>query len=293
MGQDRDADQKFQYEKLTWPEIQEKTHEGYMIIVPIGSTEDHGHHLPLDVDQLIVTQICQAAAKERDDSLLFPTINQGYLPHHADMPGGITIGWKTFVDHIIDIGVSLGHHGFSRILMVNGHGSNHHLVEQAARQITLQYSDVYCAMLSWWDIYEVQQVANEILAAGPEGSGHAGEMETSLYLYLSPQDVSMDKVTKSEDFGYKHFFNASLLKKHISDNSTPVSLVPMYTELYPTGVNGDPSSATADKGQQLFEAAVGGLNSILDEFQSLSTKSIDPKHHHDASYDVFNPFRPR
>jgi len=86
-----------------------------------------------------------------------------------DFPGGITIDWRTFVDYVIDVCVSLAHHGFERILLVNGHGSNHHLLELASRQVMLQYPDIHCAMLSWWEIDEVRETASAVREAGPQG----------------------------------------------------------------------------------------------------------------------------
>jgi len=144
------------YDELTSPEIDEAAEDGATIVVPVGATEDHGPHLPLDVDRRIVEAVCEPAVAARDDALLFPTIDHGYLPHHMDFPGGITIDWRTFVDYVIDVCVSLAHHGFERILLVNGHGSNHHLLELASRQVMLQYPDIHCAMLSWWEIDEVR-----------------------------------------------------------------------------------------------------------------------------------------
>ena len=160
---------EYRYWKLTWPQVNAAVEAGKTVVIPVGSTEDHGHHLPLDVDQVLPETICETAVRERDDALLFQTIPHGYLPHHMDYPGGITIRWDTFVNYLIDVGVSLCHHGFRRLLFVNGHGSNHHLVEQATRQVNLQYPGARAAMISWWEIEELREAAAELREAGPEG----------------------------------------------------------------------------------------------------------------------------
>ena len=80
-----------------------------------------------------------------EQSLLLPTVTHGYTPHHMDFPGSITIEWKRFVEYLVDIGKSLIHHGFRRILFVNGHGSNVPLVDMAARLLMLEQRDVIAA----------------------------------------------------------------------------------------------------------------------------------------------------
>jgi len=85
------------YERRTRAEVDAAAEADALVLIPVGSTEDHGPHLPLDVDQVIPTAICEAVAETTDDVLRFPPIDQGYLPHHMDFPGGVTIGWETFV----------------------------------------------------------------------------------------------------------------------------------------------------------------------------------------------------
>jgi creatinine amidohydrolase len=200
------SSEKHRYETLTAPEVNDAVDEEKMVVIPVGSTEDHGPHLPLDVDQVLPETICNRTVRNREDALLFPTVTHGFLPHHMPMPGGITIEWKRFVEYLIDIGVSLAHHGFEKILFVNGHGSNHHLVTHAAREIILQYPEVKAANISWWEIHELQETLAEVGDAGPRGSGHAGELETSLYMYIHPDRVDMENEVRgssspeSDDF---------------------------------------------------------------------------------------------
>jgi len=286
-------EREYRYEKLPWPELDWAANDGKMIVIPTAVTEQHGPHLPVDVDQLLTRSICEGAVRDRDDSLLYPTITQGYVPHQMDFPGGVTLGWQTFVNQLIDIGVSLAHHRFSKILFVNGHGSNDHLVQQAARQIMIQYPDTQAAMLSWWDIEEFREVAREIRDTGPSGTAHGGETETSLYLYLDPDRVDMDKATRDIIHPEsEHFWVDDLAGEREPDESTPVKLMEMFSKISETGTRGDPTVASAEKGEQFYEAAVTGLHSILDEFGSLDIVDVDDKHTEgprDPSYDAFKP----
>jgi len=284
---------EYRYQKLTWPEINDAVEDDKMIVIPVGSTEDHGPHLPLDVDQVIPENICEGTVQERTDTLLFQTVSHGYLPHHMDAPGGTTIKWHRFVDYLIDIGVSLVHHGFNRILFVNGHGSNHHLVEQASRQINVQYPNAKCGMLSWWQIEEVGETFRDIADGGSRGSGHAGELETSIYLALYPDRVDMEKAVRDISYPRKDHFYATGLAVDPEDSSTPVTMVEWWSMLSETGIKGDASLATVEKGEQFINAAVRGLHSVLDEFGEYPIRDIDDSHVRTVTDDEYDPFRPR
>lgn len=292
-GADADAE-KYRYKKHTWPEIDRAAADGNVILAPVGSTEDHGHHLPLDVDQVLPTSICEEVAKRRDDAILFPTTPQGYLPHHMDFPGGITLRWDTFVNYFIDVGVSLAHHGFEKILFVNGHGSNHHLIEQASRQVNIQYPNVRCAMISWWEIQELRDVAPTLREGGPGSAGHAGELETSLYLYLDPGSVDAERVREDRYYpDSPNFNNVDLLSDRRDEDHTAVTMMEWWSTISETGVMGDPTDASAETGERIFEAAVDGLDAIVEAFADYPIRDVDDKHHRDVSDDEYDPFRPR
>lgn len=284
----------YRYEHLRWPEIDAAAEDGTMVVIPVAAIEDHGHHLPLDVDREIVETICERTVRDRDDALLFPTLEQGYLPHHMDFPGGITIGWETFVNYVIDVCLSLAHHGFEKILLVNGHGSNDHLLQLVARQVLLQRPDIHCGSLSWWHIEEVREVASELRDAGPQGSAHAGEMETSIYLALHPDRVDMDQAAR--DIGYpesKHFNNLDLAGETRPEDSTPVAMLEWWSTISETGTMGDATVATAEKGEAFLDAAVEGLHSVLEEYRDHPIREIQDRHTREVSDDDYDLFRPR
>ena len=103
-------------------------------VVPVATIEDHGLHLPIDTDVRLCYAACdRAVALIPDKAVLIPPINHGYSPHHMDFPGPITIGWDTFIRYMLDVCKSLVAHGFRRILIVNGHGSNTPFVDIISR----------------------------------------------------------------------------------------------------------------------------------------------------------------
>ena len=138
----------WRYDRLSWPEMKAAIGRDPqpVVAIPIGAVEDHGPHLPIDTDLRIVDEICERVAERAADRVvLLPAIPHGYDPHHMDFPGAITIGWDTFVRYCTDVGRSLAHHGFRRMLFLNGHGSNQNLVETAARLVMVDRPEVLAA----------------------------------------------------------------------------------------------------------------------------------------------------
>jgi creatinine amidohydrolase len=226
-----------------------------VVVIPTATLEDHGHHLPIDTDVRLIETIARGAVQRfnaapgHGAAMLFPTAVHGYTPHHMDFPGTVTLRWNVFVESLLDCGRSLCRHGFDRILILNGHGSNAPLVDLAARLINVEYRDAV-AMAS--TLYLTTPESVETLAAqrssGPGGMSHACELETSLYLALAPERVQMDKAVKEIPEWNENVW---------SDwpGAGPLSYMPNWSGLTTSGVMGDPTVATAEKGRILLERA--------------------------------------
>ena len=115
-----------------------------------------------------------------------------------DFPGSINIHFEHLVQFLVDITKSLAYHGFKKMIIVNGHGSNHNLVDMVARR-TIVETDASCVFCSWWNLLKVNPDFDDQWRESvfPGGCGHAGELETSMLLYLDPDSVRKDKI-KSE-----------------------------------------------------------------------------------------------
>ena len=125
---------KFLYEEMSWPELRDVVKEDRVVVVPVGMLEDHGLHLPVVTDVMITGAVCRRAAEGVPDSVvLMPVQQHGYSPHHMDFSGSITVKGPTLIEYMLDVTRSLVRHGFRRILIVNGHGSNMPWLEAAAR----------------------------------------------------------------------------------------------------------------------------------------------------------------
>ena len=137
------ADTEYRYNRLTWPEMNDAIEMQKLVILPTGSTEQHGHHLPLDTDEFLCETVCLEVGKRAaDKALILPPISYGLNRHHIDYPGTIHIQPETFIAFALNITKSVAYHGFEKILIVNGHGSNGPLIDLIARRTILTWVDL-------------------------------------------------------------------------------------------------------------------------------------------------------
>jgi creatinine amidohydrolase len=216
----------------------------------VATLEDHGPHLPIDTDLRITAEICRRTAEAAPDEIvLLPPIPHGYSPHHMDFPGPITIGWDTFTRYCTDVGSSLARHGFRRILYLNGHGSNQNLVETAARLVGVEHPGVLAAAAFYLSGKEALAAVDGLRESERGGMGHACELETSIYLAIEPAAVDMERAVDERgypagDFAFMDWADG------------PLKLMPWWSSFSATGVQGDATKATAEKGEALLDAAV-------------------------------------
>ncbi len=260
------AQTEYRYEKLTWPEINNAVGLGQVCIVPCGSVEQHGPHLPLDVDIVCPQGIAFGVGRQVPDKVLvLPPVWYGYTGHVMDFPGTINTHYETFIHQVLDITKSLAYHGFKKIILLNGHGSNMPNLDLAARRSNLE-TDAECVVVAWWNLLTVDK---EFLprwrqSKFPGGCAHACELETSLYLYLDGDNVRKDQVKNgtisfNEDnspFNWVDLFGAG--------PATVISWTSGYSE---TGVLGEPELATAEKGKQAYDEAVRQLVRFIHYFK--------------------------
>lgn len=249
---------EYRYEKLTWPEINDAVALGKVCIVPCGSVEQHGPHLPLDVDIVCPQGIAFGAGRALPEKLLvLPPVWYGYTAHVMDFPGTINTHYTTFIDSVLDIAKSLAYHGFKKIVLLNGHGSNMPNLDLAARRANLE-TDAECVLIAWWHLLTVDKafMPRWRQSKFPGGCAHACELETSLYQYLDGDNVRTDLI-KSGDISFNlegSPFN--WVDLFTAGPATVISWTSSYSE---TGVLGEAELASAEKGRQVYEEAVKQL----------------------------------
>ena len=255
---------KYRYGELTWPEVREAAAQRRVAVVPIATIEDHGPHLPIDTDLRLCNAVCEAAvARAADRALLVPSINHGYSPHHMDFPGAITIGAHTLIDYGLDVCKSLAHHGFRTVLIVNGHGSNTPFVDIIARLAVVE-TGMLAAAVNYWAAPGVRAVAEALRESDKVGGmNHACEFETSLYLAIAPELVDMSKAVRELSHRPTENYWTDLIA-----GDGPLAMMEPWSALTQSGVMGDPTKATAEKGRRLLDAAANGIVELIDEMRA-------------------------
>ncbi|MEZ4614966.1 MAG: creatininase family protein [Caldilineaceae bacterium] len=269
---------KYRYAEMTWPECNDAVKAGRIAVLPVATYEDHGYHLPIDVDVVLATEICErAVARIPEEAVLIPAVTHGYSPHHMDFPGTITIRWDTFINYVKDVCLSLAHHGFTRILIVNGHGSNTAPLEMAARLTVVETEGrTLCANVNHWGVRKLREAAKTIRKSSFGGTSHAGEYETALYLALRPELAQMDKAVQ-ESNSLPPSFQTDLLAGKRADGSI-ATVMPFWSTMTESGVRGDATVATAAQGEQFLEAAIEGLIELVRELKSLTLPERQDHH---------------
>ena len=279
------ARQEYRYEKLTWPEINDAVELNKVCIVPCGAVEQHGPHLPLDVDLVCPVGIANGAGRTIPDKVLvLPVVAYGYTGHVMDFPGTINTHHEHFMHQVLDITRSLAYHGFSKIILLNGHGSNWPNLDLVARRTNLE-TDAECLPVCWWNLLTVDK---EFLpswreSAFPGGCAHACELETSLYMYLDGDNVRTDKIKsgtisfneEANPFNWVDLFGAG--------PGTIISWTSSYSE---TGVLGDAEKATPEKGRRAYEEAVKQLVRLASWFKDRPKDARRDRHRRPPSMPI-------
>ena len=256
---------KYRYAEMIWYETKQAAQQGRVAVLPVATHEDHGPHLPVDVDVVLTTEICErAVARIPQEAVLIPPVIHGYSPHHMDFHGTLTITWDTFIKYVKDVCCSLAHHGFERILIVNGHGSNTSPLDLAARLSVLEYDgQILCAAVNHWDLRLVKEVGETLRESDYGGTAHAGEYETSLYLALRPDLVDMSQAVDERSPLPPSFKTDLLAGRH--PQGSGARLVPYWSAQTASGVMGDATKASQEKGEKFLEAAIEGLVELIRE----------------------------
>jgi creatinine amidohydrolase len=262
-----------EFNKLTWPEINEAIEMQKVVILPTGSTEQHGPHLPLDTDIFLAESVCREIAKRAPEKvLILPGIPYGLNLHHIDFPGTIHVEPQNFINFCVDVTKSVAYHGFKRIAVINGHGSNTPLVDLIARRTTLETPSICCA----FGYYTMGQ--KETQATLETGIyAHADEWETSLYLHFARERVQMEKAVKDND---------RVGKTMTSDSTTNVRFNDYWGRWTQTGVHGDPTKATPEKGKKILEIVMKHTMAWLDEFREWPIEKRGDQHRLPVGKDI-------
>ena len=247
------------WNELRAPEIAEAASAGAVVLIPTGAIEQHGAHLPVDTDIVSATAVALAAAARVEEFpvLVAKTISVGFSPECMEHPGTISLRLETFVAVITDVVRSIQTHGFTRLMVVNGHGGNIPAVRAAAWQLTTDGHPL--AVVTYWELIEAEQKRH---LRGPiDHIRHACEFETSMMLHLRPEGVAMEKAVDC----LAPPWNPRLDRDPI--RAEGVFFPSVFRRTGP-GLVGAPSHGTGATGEALFDAAAAKLANAIRTFRA-------------------------
>jgi creatinine amidohydrolase len=233
-------------ENLTWLEAEKALREYEVVMIPLGArTKEHGPHLPLNNDWVMAEYLAKRVAAEVPVAVM-PTLQYGYYPSFLEYPGSVSLGFETFKEVVKDICVSLAGYGVRKFYVLNTGVSTARALGPASealkeRGIEMRFTDIIAS-----------GAGAEEGVSEQEGGTHADEMETSMMLYIKPEIVDMSKAVKD----YDPLGGRGLTRD-------PDNIGAKYS---PTGIFGDPTLATVEKGSVAVEARV---RFIVEELRSL------------------------
>ncbi|WP_435181341.1 creatininase family protein [Halorussus sp. AFM4] len=231
----------------TYPEIINTAETpGSILVVPVGSIEQHGHHLPVATDTILVDAVAHLGAERVSDELpilLTPPVWTGYSPHHMPFGGTMTVEHRTLLTLLEEVADTALENGFDALLFLNGHGGNASLISSAVSTVGVAHPEAEILGLTYFQLAD--SFIDEIRESELGGMAHGGEFETSLMAHLRPDLVSDGDATYWEE-PYDRAGDDLL-------HGGPLSVYRTFDEYSETGAIGDPELASAEKGEAIYE----------------------------------------
>ena len=240
-------------------------------VLPLGATEQHGPHLPLSVDTVLVEGVVNAALSHlapTDPVLVLPTQTLGLSTEHTAFAGTLHVSPQTFIQLWCDIGASVARAGVKKLLMFNAHGGNVGLMDVVAREMRAQHGLIVYSS-SWYNLPLDAAVMGQFSPDEHRFGVHAGDIETSMMLALSPAQVNMAEA--------RNFASTSQERaKHyaVLGNGKSAKLGWHMQDYNPQGAAGNAAAATVAKGEALVQSAGEQLALLLKELVALPLSTV-------------------
>lgn len=248
--------------ELTSEEAGRRFKECDIVLLPVGSVEQHGPHLPLDTDSYDAYWLAQEVAKKVTGKkpLVLPQINYGVSYHHMKYPGTISLSPSTLSDIVYEVCLSLIEHGVKKVLIVNGHGGNRPALQSAAQRLAHETGTLICI-----DSGEI--VASKIKKiVRSRNDVHSGEYETSTSLANREALVRKDRIRKGEMRFASRFFEFDAKDRVVHQYR--------MDQISSTGVLGNPTRASKEKGELLWKGHIKNLVSLVEELKGIDKEPV-------------------
>jgi creatinine amidohydrolase len=246
-------------ERMTWPEVRSADIGEMIVVLPTGSFEQHGPHLPFTVDTDLVSAVAHGVeAKLPADVLLLPTLWTGMSTHHNAFPGTLDVPQETYMRLVREMVASAVRMGAKKVFILNGHGGNDVPIRAAMREMKTDHPDVRVVFASYWQL--AAKAIKETRKSDMGGLGHACEMETALMLHLHPERVRMD-LARRDGPAFQDVY-----RKADMQFPRPVYFVNEFHEVTGSGVVGHPDLATPETGKRFYDGIVAAVTEFVEHF---------------------------
>lgn len=250
---------------LTWPEARERLGAVDVALLPVGAIEQHGRHLPLDTDAFDADYLAREVARQCSDPkpVVLPLVPYGVSYHHNEFPGTISVGNEALSRLVYEIGMSAASNGVTKLLIINGHGGNGPALNFAAQMINRDariFVGVDTGETSDVDIDAMTDTPNDV---------HAGEIETSTSLAVRPELVQMDKAEKEIPRFSSRYLNFT--------SKRGVSWYAFTKRISQSGVMGDATKASAEKGRKMWDIMIEHLVALVEDLKAMTLDEMYEK----------------
>ena len=257
------------WEELSAPAIDALDRDATVVILPLGSVEQHGRHMAVGTDTLLAYNLALSAADRLSRIAVLPPPWYGFSAHHMRFAGTVTLQLGTLLALVDDIAASIVAHGFRRFLIVNGHGGNNGAVDVLASTLGRKhYGKARIAGLTYFQL--ARGAIEGLRESAPGGMGHACEFETSMLLRLRPDLVAMERAVVTYPDPGSAYLTTDLV------GGASVRTYHDFGDLSETGTLGDPSLATAEKGARFYDAVLDELVRFIEDFAKWTIPSARP-----------------
>ncbi|NLK86646.1 MAG: creatininase family protein [Clostridiaceae bacterium] len=250
------------WENLTRDEIAALDKETSIVFLPTSATEQHGAHLPVGTDSIILSKLIDVfieTQKFEEGSLIFaPQLCIGKSNEHMGFAGTLTFGTQTYYSMLYDITKAIARSGFKKLVLLNSHGGNTDMLNMISRDLRIDF-DMNVFVFDWWFTPFWNKGLEGLKESGTYGVFHACELETSLMLYARAETVHMELAVDEDPV------------ECLRDNDFVTVFGPYNagwktSDVTKSGVIGAPTFASAEKGKRLFDYAVKELKDIISAF---------------------------
>lgn len=258
-------DKKVELERMTWPEVKLAVDESAGIaLVPVGAVEEHGPHLPVGTDSIETYEIGRQAAREAK-VIVTPLVWFGNSRSFMDFPGTIAIKPETLKAYMHDILTSLIHHGFTKPIILDGHGGNYGIFDVLIEDIMIDQGTKVFHVRAW-ELATLPK-PKEV----PPYDGHGGSSETSAMMYLNPEDVNEDQFADSKPEIELTKYGSVFPDPSSMYSKGPAVYPLMMGEMVKLGHHGDPRFGSRERGEALLKVKADAL---IDFIHALKTDQI-------------------